>query len=183
MTTDTALDSTLMDEPTLAADLDKLDTQSIRAWSQADDAEALTEYIPRRSWKLPALIAALAATAAVGAGAFLMFPQESATKPQVAPAKPPVAAPTHPSIAPSPPVQQQSPDERFIALLKQRRVVVVSPLLAVNGAHETCTDLAQGWSARDIAEAATRSTPGTDLKTESTFVATAQEVYCPPTVK
>jgi hypothetical protein len=162
-------------EPTLAAQVED-ETQSLHAWSQADDGEAITEYIQRRSWKIPAAVAAISASAAIAAGLFLAWPQ-SATKSLVAPTKPQVAAP---AIPVSPPVQVQSPDQRFLALLKQRDVVVVSPPLAINGAHETCTDLAKGYSAREIAEAGVRATPGENLDTAGTFVATAQEIYCPP---
>lgn len=173
----TELNFALMEaEPTLAAITPEDETQSLHAWSQADDGEAITEYIPRRSWKIPATVAAIAASAAIAAGVFLAWPQ-NATKPQVAPAKPQVVAPAIPA---SPPVEVQSPDQRFIALLKQRNVVVVSPPLAINGAHETCTDLGQGYSAREIAEAGVRATPAENLDTAGTFVATAQEVYCPP---
>jgi hypothetical protein len=177
----TALNFALMEaEPTLAAITPEDETQSLHAWSMADDVDTVIAYTPGRSWKIPALLAALATMAAVAAGAFLAWP-ESATKPLVAPAKPQVAAGTQaPPIVASPPIQIQSPDQRFITLLKQRNVVVVSPPLAINGAHETCTDLGKGYSAREIAEAGVRATPGENLDTAGTFVATAQEIYCPP---
>jgi hypothetical protein len=185
----TALNSLTMDaEPTQAAHHTEEDqTQSLHAWSQADDGEAITEYIPRRSWKLPATVAAVAACAAIAAGAFLARPHTPApTPPTAAPTAaaplPTQEAPTPaPTIAASPPVKPMSLDDRFIALLKQRNVIVVSPLLAINGGHKTCAYLAQGHSAREIAEAETRATPGANLNTENTFVATAQEIYCPPT--
>jgi hypothetical protein len=175
---------TLMLDPTQAADVVEDETQSIHAWSQADDAPTVIAYQPSRSWKLPTAVAVTAACAAIGAGTFLAWPQ-SAGKPLVAPAKPQVTqsanpAPVKPVIIPSPPVQPQSPDERFIALLKQRDVVVVSPPLVLNGGHNVCDLLSQGYTAPQIAEASVRSTPGTNLKTQATFVATAQEVYCPP---
>jgi hypothetical protein len=175
----TELNSALMEaEPTLAAITPEDETQSLHAWSMADDGEAITEYIPRRSWRIPATVAAVAASAAIAAGAFLAWPQ-SGTNPLVAPSAPQVAAPTHPSIAPSPPVQSQSPDQRFMALLDQRGVDVVSPLLIIKGAHKTCTDLANGYSATTIAEAFVRATPNTNIRTQAIFVQTAQEVYCP----
>jgi hypothetical protein len=162
-------------EPTLAAVTPEDETQSLHAWSQEDTATELVDYRPR-SWKIPALAATLAAIS-LTAGVFLAWP-ESAPQAQVAPASPQVSAPT---ITSSAPIQPQSPDQRFIALLKQRNVVVVSPPLAINGAHETCTNLAKGFTARDIAQAFMNVSPGKqDMTTAGTFVATAQEVYCPP---
>jgi hypothetical protein len=80
----------------------------------------------------------------------------------------------------APPPKPQTTDERFLALLQQRGVRVVSPRLALNAGHFVCTSLAQGHAAPEIAQAFVNSTPGTDLKTESIMVDTAQEVYCPP---
>jgi hypothetical protein len=163
-------------EPTLPADLADSETQSIHAWSQADNAEAITTYIPRRSWKIPAGLAALAVAAVVTTGVVHEWPH---TQPPAAQTTP--VAPVAPKIQPPPlPALPATPDQRFIALLKQRGVIVVSPPLAINGAHETCTNLAKGYTAREIAEAEVKATPGANINTESTFVATAQEVYCPP---
>lgn len=165
-------------DSTQAADLTEDETQSLHAWSQADDADTVIAYTPGHSWKVPALLAALAAVAAVMAGAFLMWPH-SATKPQVAPAKPQVAAPVHPTIAPSPPVQLQSPDQRFLSLVQQRGVKVVSPTAAIKGAHDVCRLESEGHNAREIAQAFVDVTPGADLQTEGVFVMTAEEIYCP----
>lgn len=175
----TELNFALMEaEPTLAAITPEDETQSLHAWSQADDGDAITEYIPQRSWKFPALVTVLAASAAVTAAAFLAWP-ESATNPLVAPEKPNVAAPAHPSIAPSPPLQAQSPDQRFLALIQQRGIRIVSQPLAVAAAHWVCTQEAKGYPDPDIAQALVNSTPGSNLKTESIFVDTTREVYCP----
>lgn len=167
---------TMDNEPTMAADAAD-ETQSIYAWSQADDATEPAAYVAPRGWRLPAAAATLAFTA-VAAGIVIAWPHTHEDAHPL-PAPPTAAAPTT-QQSPPPPPKPQTPDERFLALLEQRNVVVVSPPLAINGAHETCTDLAKGYSAREIAEADMRSTPGTDLRTESAFVATAQEVYCPP---
>lgn len=164
-------------DPTLEANA--ADTQSIHAWSQEDPATEVVDYRPR-SWKLPITVAAAALIGIVGAGTYLEWPQtpvkpqQSAGKVQVAP------PPAVPTIQASPPVRPLSQDDRFIALLKQRNVIVVSPPLAINGAHETCTNLAKGFTARQIAQAASDVTPGENLPTAATFVATAQEIYCPP---
>jgi hypothetical protein len=158
-------------EPTLAASVED-ETQSLHAWSQEDAATEVVEYRPR-SWKLP-LTAAIAATAALAAGAFLAWPQ-SATKPLVAPTKPQVA----PSIAASPPVQVQSPDQRFLALVQQHGQTVVSPSQALQAAHAVCTAEAQGKSDTEIAAELVASSPGADLKMATTFLYTAHEVYCP----
>jgi Protein of unknown function (DUF732) len=184
----TELDSrTMADEPTQAANTDpnEGETQSLHAWSQADDGEPITTYIPRRKWTLPYTLAALAAAAAVGATVYLAntvaddLPRHtpSAAAPTAAPAEIPVPAP--PTITASPPVNPMNIDDRFLALLKQRGVIILAPPIGIKGAHDTCTELAQGYNARQIADAFVRGTPGVTIATEAIFVATAQEVYCP----
>jgi len=159
------------DEPTEAAGHQETETQSIHAWSQENaDTEPVLPH--RRSWKLPVALAGAAAVAAIGVAAYLGWPEHSASR---------VAQPapvTHHVQAPPP--KPQTKDERYLALLQQRGVRVVSPPLALNAAHFVCTSLAQGHAAPEIAQALVNSTPGTDLKTESIAVDTAQEVYCPP---
>lgn len=154
-------------EPTLAAPSED-ETQSLHAWSQEDSVTEVVDY-RTRSWKIPALVVTLAAAAAVTAGLFAAWP-ESATKPQV--------APTQVAIPSSPPVQVQSPDQRFIALLKQRGLKVYSESMAINAAHAACTAEAQGRPDSEIAAQFVASSPLMDLKKATIFVYTAHEVYC-----
>lgn len=159
-------------EPTLAAVTPEDETQSLHAWSQEDTATEVVDYRPR-SWKVPT-VAALAATAALTAGAFLAWP--SATNPKVAPSTPQVVAPAIPA---SPPVQVQSPDQRFIALLKQRGQTVIAPDTAIRAAHAVCTAESQGKPDPQIAAELVASTAGSDMKMATVFLYTAQSVYCP----
>ncbi|MGZ6790906.1 MAG: hypothetical protein ACXVGQ_13420, partial [Mycobacteriaceae bacterium] len=84
-------------EHTEVADVANLETQSIYAWSQDDDADELA----RRSWKIPVAIA-VAAAAAVTVSAYLAWPQQT--------------SPTQPAASPLP-AQTLSPDVRFINLI------------------------------------------------------------------
>lgn len=162
-------------EPTQAADTLDAETQAIQAWSQADDAAAVTTYIPRRSWKIPATVITFAATAALSAGAFLVWP-ESTTKPQVAPTV--VAA--RPTIAPSPPVQPQSPDQRFTQLFKSRGGLIEPgrEQTVLTEAHQVCDHLQQETHDQFIANII-KGTPGMTRYTAQLFVDTASDVYCP----
>lgn len=167
-------------EPTLAAPSED-ETQSIHAWSQEDAATEVVEYRPR-SWRTPLLIAAAAVAAICTAGVVYEINTAvdgGATNPLVAPEKPQVAAPAKPSIVPSPPIQMQSPDQRFLNLLQQRGVKVVSPPAALAGAHDVCRLESEGHNAREIAQAFANVTPGADFNTEGVFVMTAEEIYCP----
>lgn len=163
-------------EPTVAATVDD-ETQSLHAWSQEDAATDVVDYRPR-GWKLPAMVATLAVGAAISAGVFLAWPHP--VNPQVSATKPQVASPTKPTIVAPPPAQTISPDQRFLALVQQRGVQLVSPPAALKGAHDTCRLEAEGHSAKEIAQAFTDVTPGITLKTEGIFVMTAEEIYCPP---
>jgi hypothetical protein len=161
-------------EPTLAAPTED-ETQSLHAWSQEDTAEVV-DYRPR-SWKLPALVVTIAAAAAVTAGLFLAWP--SATKPQVAPTKPQVTAPAKPAIPTSPPVQSQNPDDRYVALIQQRGMDVISRTQTINAAHWICEQHKHGYPATEIAQAIIDSTPGMTMKGAAIDIDTALEVYCP----
>jgi hypothetical protein len=164
---------TLMLNPTQEVNVDP--TESLHAWSQEDDITEVVDY-RQRSWRIPALLAVLAAAIAVGAGMFLAWPHQSATKPQVASIQSRVAKPMIPA---SPPVQVISPDQRFLALVQQRGVRIVSSPLALKAAHAICIDEKNGYTDVEIAEQLVKTTPGTNLQTEAIFVDTAREVYCP----
>lgn len=159
-------------EPTQAADVPDDETQSIHAWSQSDEATEPAVYTPPRSWRIPVMLAAIAISAVAAASGVAHHASETHSTPA------PTAAPT-PSIAPAPPPRPPTPDERFLALAKQRGVQIVSPSLAITAGRDVCTYESQGYSDPEIAQAFVRSTPGTDLRTESIFVDTAKEVYCP----
>jgi Protein of unknown function (DUF732) len=161
---------TLMLDPTVAAPSED-ETQSLHAWSQEDDVTEVVDYRPR-SWKLPALVALLAASAAVTAGLFLAWPQ-SAGNPQVTPSKPQAAAPIKPITA------AQTPDQRFIALVQQRGFRIISEPLAIKAAHAVCVDEHNGYTDPEIAQQLVKTTPGADLKAAAIFVDTAHEVFCP----
>lgn len=169
-------------EPTQAADVPDDETQSIHAWSQADDAAtdlAVTE--DPRSWRLPLALAGIAAAAAISVGAVVTWPHHpAATHPTPAP----TAAPTTPVAQPtlnmstSPPALPEDPDQRFLALLDRRGQIVVSAPLAIHAGHWVCTAEAQGFTDPQIAQNLVDGTPGGDLRTESVFVDTAREVFC-----
>lgn len=160
-------------EPTLEANA--ADTQSIHAWSQEDPATEVVDYRPR-SWKLPITVAAAALIGIAGAGTYLAWPdapvkpQQSATKAQVAPTPKPV-------IPSSAPVQPMSPDQRFIALLKQHGRVISEPL-AIKAAHWVCDQEKQGIPDPQLAQLLVEGTPGSTLESEAIFVDLAREVYC-----
>jgi Protein of unknown function (DUF732) len=153
-------------EPTLAADTIEDETRSIHAWSQEDAATEVVDYRPR-SWRLPVTLAIAAAVGMIGAAAYLEWP---ASTPQ------PVAVAPH--VQASPPVKPLTPDQRFLNLIQQRGVKLVSPPAAIKGAHDVCRLEAEGHNANEIAQAFVNVTPGADIKTEGIFVMTAEEVYC-----
>ncbi len=177
MTIVVALKSPAMDdEPTQAADLGAGETQSIHAWSQADDYTEPDIPTQHRGWKLP-VAASLVAVAAVAAGAFALWPHHTV---QTAPAqRAPKPAAQKPVIAPPPPAAPTDPDSRFIAFLKQQRIRVISPSMAIKAGHWVCEKEAQGFSDPELAQALVNSTPGSNLDTEAMFVDIAHEVYCP----
>lgn len=147
----------------------EVQTRSLRAWGEADPTDVI-EY-RERSWKAPILLAAaaLAAVALVGT----MWPRHHTeeSRPQATPQSAP-----KPQVAPPPPTR----DQRFLQLLPQRGVELVSPPAAIKGAHDVCRLESEGHQAKEIAEAFTQVTPGATLKTEGIFVMTAEEIYCPP---
>lgn len=166
-------------EPTISAGTVEDETQSLHAWSMADDADTVVAYQPVHSWKIPAFVATLAALAAVTAGVFLAWPQ-SATKPQVAPAKPHVAAPALPSIAPSPPVQVQSSDQRFVALMKAQGFVETGSDSQVAAAgRKICADLTSGRYTLAQVITGIENGSGVSHVTATRFAETAVDVFCP----
>jgi hypothetical protein len=162
-------------EPTVSAQVED-ETQSLHAWSQEDTATELVDYRPR-SWKIPATIAALAAGAAITAGLFMAWP--SATKQQVAPTKSQVAAPAKPAIPSTPSIQSQNPDDRYVALIQQRGMDVISRTQTINAAHWICEQHKNGYPASQIAQAIIDATPGMTMKGAAIDIDTALEVYCP----
>jgi hypothetical protein len=162
-------------EPTISADTVEDETQSLHAWSQEDAATEVVDY-RQRSWKLPITLAVAAVVGMIGAAAYLEWPTHSA-QPVAHTAPAPNAA--KPQVAPKP----LTKDERFLTLVQQRGITVVSKPLMLNAGPFVCTAESQGHTDPEIAEAFTQSTPGMDLKTANVFVDTAVEVYCPPGAK
>jgi hypothetical protein len=166
-------------EPTLAADVAEAETQGCYAWSQADDAEAVTTYIPRRSWKLPAAAIALASTAAIGAAVFLAWPQ-SAGKQQVAPPTTTVAAP-RPTIQASPPVQPQDPDMRYAALYRSRggKIMPGHERAAAKEARDVICESLATTSVADEISNIVRDNAGFPRYDAAVVTNTAIDVFCP----
>jgi hypothetical protein len=168
-------------EPTLAADVAEAETQGCYAWSQADDAEAITTYIPRRSWKIPAVAVALASTAAIAAAVFLAWP-ESAGKPQVAPTKPQVTAgPIAPAIRPPAPPAPQDDVARYAALYRSRGGKIIpghEKAAAAEARDQICVSLATDSVAGEI-NAIVLGSPGFSRYWAAVITNTAIDVYCP----
>lgn len=159
-------------DSTQAADLTEDETQSLHAWSQADDADTVIAYTPGHSWKVPALLAALAAVAAVVAGAFLMWPH-SATKPQVAPVKPQVAAPVQPTP------KLLTKDEQFVRLLQEHSISTGPVDVVASEGRGICRRIDGGETEQQMARDVMAGTPGISEKDAYIWVDTAIDVYCP----
>jgi hypothetical protein len=173
-------------EPTLAADVAEAETQGCYAWSQADDAEAVTTYIPRRSWKSPLL--AVAAVVALLSAGFVVYkindaadggrhwndvvnpPTASATKPQVAPIKPQVAPPA-----------LQDDVARYAALYRSRGGKIIpghEKAAAAEARDQICVSLATDSVAGEI-NAIVLGSPGFSRYWAAVITNTAIDVYCP----
>lgn len=182
----TALDFLPMDvEPTQAAHHpEEAQTQSLHAWSQADNAEAITEYIPRRSWKIPTAAAVLAASVAVTAAVFLAWPHTPAPTPRAAPASqapPPTqaAAPPQPSITSTPPIQVQNPNQRFVAILKaQGWIFSVPDSQIADEGRSVCTNLANGVTFDQQVDRSAAAS-GIERSHALRFTITAADILCP----
>lgn len=143
----------------------EVQTRSLRAWGEADPTDVI-EY-RERSWRAPILLAA-AALAAI-AGAIIWVQQtKSDENPQVSAAKQPVA-----------PERQLTPDDRYVGLLQQRGMTVVSRDMSIKAAHAICDQHKQGIPDPQMADELIRSTPGMTMKGAAINVDTAREVYCP----
>lgn len=167
-----------MDE-TQAAQVEE--TESIHAWSLADDTPTVIDYRPKRSWRLP-VIAGITAAAALTTGV-VMWPRHHTDRtpaPTISATKPQENA-TKPQVTPSPLVEQQSQVQRLIALVHQRdpRLSIVSPTMAEKAARTVCERSAAGESDSGIAQSVAHGTPGFDLSMATVFIDTAHEVYCP----
>lgn len=177
----TALHSVVVDDTQPAAEAtDPGPTEHIHAWSEKDDATEVVTYVPRHSWKLPLLCAALATSAVVG-GAIFAWPHHHVPTPvptTTHQAPSPKAQPPTPSVAPVP--KPQSQDERFISLMSERGWHTMIPSMALNAAHTVCTREAQGFTDPEIAQGLVNSTPGMDMQAAAVFTDTAVEVFCPP---
>lgn len=153
-------------EPTLAASAEE-ETQSLHAWSQADDADTVIAYHPGRSWRLPALFAVLAA-AAVAVTVVLGWPQ-SAGKQQAAPTKRQVAA-----------AAQLKPEDRYANLYRSRggRILPGQEQVAAHEAQDICTQLA-GETVPDMISGIVTRNPGFSRYSAAVLTNTAIDVYCP----
>lgn len=144
----------------------EVQTRSLRAWGEADPTDVI-EY-RERSWRAPILLtaAALAAVALVGT----MWPRHHTeeSRPQATP-----------QSAPKPQVAPQTRDDRYIALIQQRGMIVISRDMSIKAAHAICDQHKHGIPDPQMADELIRSTPGMTMKGAAINIDTAREVYCP----
>jgi hypothetical protein len=166
-----------MDEPTRASGIPEDATQSIHAWSQSDDADAVIDYEQHRGWKLPALVAVVAALAAVAAGAFLMWPH-SAAKQQAAPTQTHVAAPPPKPAPPAP--APESKDDLYVRLLKEKGIPVGTPEVVASNGRGICMRIKNGETEQQMVSDIVAGSTGVNTQQAWIWADTAIEVYCPP---
>lgn len=182
----TVMDDTEAAEPVLehtAPAPTEDETQGIYAWSHDDETEAAPEQPPpRRSWKLPVTLAAVAAAGAITAGVVMAWPHARPTAP--------VAGPTPSTTTPTPlrakqlpdaPPAPMNPDDRFIAKLKTQGWTDTVPnrQSAINGGHQVCTNLAGGADFPHVVHDILRGTDNINIDTATYFAETAIDAYCP----
>jgi Protein of unknown function (DUF732) len=166
-----------MDERTRASDIPEDETQSIHAWSQSDDADTVIDYKQHRGWKIPALVAVIAAFAAVTAGAFLMWPH-SAAQQQAVPTKAEVAAP-QPNPAPPAP-KPESKDDLYVRLLKEKGIPVGTPEVVASNGRGICIRIKNGETEQQMVRDIIAGSNGVTTQQAWIWADTAIEVYCPP---
>lgn len=160
------------DEPTLAADLAEAETQSVYAWAQDDDAD--TEVVVRRSWKLPVMLTVLTA-AAVAGGVIYALPHG---KPQPAP----TPTTTRAAVPPAPTTTRPpSPDEQFVSLFRSRGGLVEPgrEQMVIDEARGVCARLDQGEAEEQLIRDMLAGTPGMTRYTAELFTDSSIDVYCP----
>lgn len=183
MTSPTVL-SSAMDE-TFAADISASETQSIHAWSLADDADTDVVEYHHRSWKSPLMfLAAVLALLSAGFGVYKAndlvdsggsrhwdtVVNPSAANPQVAPTKPQVAAPQ-----PKP----ESKDDLFVRLLTEKGIPVGTPEVVASDGRGICIRIKNGRTEQQMVHDIQVGTPGISEKDAWIWADTALEVYCP----
>jgi hypothetical protein len=102
-------------QPTQLGDhADEGNTQSINAWSLADDEDD-AEVITWRSWKLPTAVAAAALVAVGGASAYMAWHEPAQRAEQHSPPSPAASPPAAPAVAPTrDPDTRANTDPRFL---------------------------------------------------------------------
>lgn len=165
----TALHSPRIDEDesteldaTAASEIALGETQSLNAWSEADD---LLEP-QRRSWKLPVTLAILAAAVAA-TSLFMAWPHPTAPNIQQPPA----------SVAAQPP-QPLTADDQFIADLASHWGPIPDRPQTIHDGLSVCSLLARGANKttieQDLVNKKILTTPDAEF-----FVNTAAAHYCP----
>jgi hypothetical protein len=158
--------------PTQAADAaTEGETQSIHAWALADD-EGDTDLFHRRSWKIPAAVAAAAVAIAtgIGVGAVIWSHRHPGS------ASPSVQ---HDQGPPAPPPLPQDPDAKFIALYKRHGYDGREDQAILNIAHRMRDELVAGLPKDGVAEEFQMANPEAKPKAGMLLVDTVIDAYHP----
>lgn len=167
----------------MAADVPEGETQSIYAWSQSNDDGTNVVVAPqRRSWKIPAAVAALAAAAAVTVGVVVQeWPRHSAPA-ALAPvplASASQAARPAPAAIPSRlPAKATDPDSRFVALMKAQGLETGTDAQVAGAGRQVCQSLTDGPTFAQVVNGIVYRS-GVTHADATKFAEAAIDVYCP----